>query len=392
MDFARGEVAVLDALRHVVFINRLAEVFAVVGIDLQVGGCLLGFLGDFDFARRGGEANLHGVRVAREHLRPFAPCGAMALINDDVAEIIFGIERGQEIGRAVLGVHVERLVSSDVNPGVAGMIQAVRLAINLGGFRAEHILQRAESLAAKLVAVADEQRAAKLAGVGDAFEQMDGDKSFASARGQREQGALFAARDLLQHGADGGVLIVAPRGLAAGVANEQRFGDGRIEFEASGNFVTRPQFSGRWKFRERLGRGGLAGERIKFDKEVAVAGKDERDIHPFARAVEFALFKSMTGRQIFGLRLNERDGHRLRPGIYHDAQRVINAPLRPFARLAVNDFDCAGGFLAPNQILSPATAMDGGINQFGARVRFTERHEGESSARGRGCKAGSCQR
>jgi hypothetical protein len=46
----------------------------------------------------------------------------MALVNDDVAEIIFGIEGREKIRRAVFGVHVERLIRGDVNPRVAGVI------------------------------------------------------------------------------------------------------------------------------------------------------------------------------------------------------------------------------------------------------------------------------
>src|SRR5437667_1540197 len=98
------------------------SMFEIVGADLQVGGDFLGSLGDLNFARRGSQANLHGVGISGEDLRPFAPRGAVALVNDDVAEIIFGIERGEEIGCAVFAVHVEGLIRGDVDARVAGVV------------------------------------------------------------------------------------------------------------------------------------------------------------------------------------------------------------------------------------------------------------------------------
>ena len=70
--------------------------------------------------------------------------------------------------------------------GRCGRGLAVRLAINFRGFRAEYILQRAQALAAKFIAVADKQRASQLAGVGDAFEQVDGDECLARTSGERQ--------------------------------------------------------------------------------------------------------------------------------------------------------------------------------------------------------------
>jgi len=56
----------------------------------------------------------------------------------------------------------------------------------------------------------------------------------------------------------------------------------------------------------------------------------------------------VTGRQIVRLGFNERHRYRLRFRVDRNAQRVVNAPFRPFARLAVNDFDCARRFLTPD--------------------------------------------
>ena len=211
---------------------------------------------NFELARRGGQADLDGVGVAGQHLRPLAPGRAVALVDDDVAEVVLGVVRGQEVGRAVVGVHVEGLVGGDVDAGVLGVVGAVRLRIDLGGVGAEDVLERAQALAAQLVAVADEQGAAQLAGVGDALEQVDGDEGLARAGGQREQGALglaglLAPGDLLQHGADGGVLVVAARGFAAGVAREQRLGRGSVQGEAHRLLVARAQVGGRGELGQR---------------------------------------------------------------------------------------------------------------------------------------------
>ena len=57
-----------------------------------------------------------------------------------------------------------------------------RLPVDLGGVGAEDVLEGAEALGAEFVAVADEQGAAELAGVGDALEQVDGDEGLARSR------------------------------------------------------------------------------------------------------------------------------------------------------------------------------------------------------------------
>jgi len=84
-------------------------------------------------------------------------------------------------------------------------------------------LKRAAGLLAQLIAVADKQRLDWLAGVGDASQQIDDDERLARAGRKREQGAWrlalhLAAGDLLEHGADRSVLIVAASRLATLIA------------------------------------------------------------------------------------------------------------------------------------------------------------------------------
>jgi len=128
-----------------------------------------------------------------------------------------------------------------------------------------------------------------------------------------------------------------------------------------------------------VGRSRFAGERIELNKQMSVAGKDERNIQPFAGGVEFALFQSVTGRKIFRLGFDEGNGDGLGLGINRNAERVINPPSRPLARFAVNDFYRARRFLAPNQIFRPAASVNGRVNQFGASVGFAEWHGFEIS-------------
>src|SRR6185437_9021026 len=78
---------------------------------------------------------------------------------------------------------------------------------------AEGVVEGGRGLTAQLLAVHHEQRLAQLAGFGDALEKGGGNEGLASPGGRREQRprrrALFAALgQLLQHGADGGILVV----------------------------------------------------------------------------------------------------------------------------------------------------------------------------------------
>jgi hypothetical protein len=52
--------------------------------------------------------------------------------------------------------------------------------------------------------------------------------------------------------------------------------------------------------------------------------------------------------------------------------RVGGLPSGP----AIGDLDGAGGLLAADQVLRPATRVQGWIDQLGPDVRFPERHAG----------------
>ena len=96
-DLHRGKIAVLHGLGDGVLVDGLAEVVAVVGGDAQVVALVdIKRVAGVDVARRGGEADLHGVGVALEHFAPLAPGGAVALVDDDVAEVVLGVVLGEE--------------------------------------------------------------------------------------------------------------------------------------------------------------------------------------------------------------------------------------------------------------------------------------------------------
>lgn len=80
------------------FVNGLAEVLFVVRADARVVLRLLRVLLDLQLTRGRGEPDLNGVPVALQHFVPLAPCGAMALVDDDMAEAVRRIVLQQEGG------------------------------------------------------------------------------------------------------------------------------------------------------------------------------------------------------------------------------------------------------------------------------------------------------
>src|SRR2546422_5747128 len=74
------------------------------------------------------------------------------------------------------------------------------------------------------------------------------------------------------------------------------------------------------------------------------------------------------------LGLDERDGDGLCLRVDLDAQGVIHPAFGLLAWLAVDYIDSPGGFLTPNQVLSPTSGVDGRVNQLCASVRFIQRH------------------
>lgn len=88
---------------------------------------------------------------------------------------------GEEVGLRCVAIHVERLVGGHDDPGVLLRV-APRHSSRVA---AKDVLKGAKGLGAQLVTVADEQRAAELARIRNAAQQVDRDEGLARAGGQR---------------------------------------------------------------------------------------------------------------------------------------------------------------------------------------------------------------
>ncbi len=162
----------------------------------------------------------------------------MALVYDYVAEVVLRVVGDEEARVGVVRGDVEGLVGGDEDAGVLLRVGGV----DCGGVGAELVVESGEGLAAEFVAIAHEEGAPKLAGVGDAPEELDRDAGLAGAGGEGEEDARRPAlsgraRDLLEGEADGGVLVVAAAALAARVAGEEGAGWGVVEREADACLV-----------------------------------------------------------------------------------------------------------------------------------------------------------
>jgi len=54
----------------------------------------------------------------QKHLRPLPPRGAVALVDDNVREVMFGVVRRQKVRRRFFVVYVECLVGGDQDAGI----------------------------------------------------------------------------------------------------------------------------------------------------------------------------------------------------------------------------------------------------------------------------------
>src|SRR5690242_3691610 len=105
-NFAGRKVAVIDPLADVVGVYRLTEVGDIVRRDFGIGACFGAVLCRrvYQLPWRGCEADVCRLRIAGQDLRPFVPCRAMALIDDDVAEGVLWIVGREEGGVGLVGV------------------------------------------------------------------------------------------------------------------------------------------------------------------------------------------------------------------------------------------------------------------------------------------------
>ena len=226
----------------------------------------------------------------------------MTLVYHDMREVILGIEGSEETGVAIFGVDAERLVCRNVNAGVLGVVRAVGSTKHLGGIGPEDILKCSERLGPKLIPVANEKCAFELPGVGGALQEINGDERLAGAGGQGEQSALrlfgkSAPRELLEDGADSGILVVAPRSFAARVGLKERLCLRRGQGEAHLLLIAGAKFCRGGKLGQEAWGGGYARQIVELDKHVPVGGEYKRHVQSLARGISLGLVKSMAWRQ-----------------------------------------------------------------------------------------------
>ena len=283
----------------------------------------------------------------------------MALVDDNMGEIIFGIVGGQKIRVAVFAFDTEGLVRGDMNAGVFCVVGTVRLAIYLGCIGAEDILKGLDGLGAEFVPVTDEEGAGEPPGIGYSLKQIDGDESLTGTRGKGQESApgfplAFALRDLFHDGADRCILIITPGAFAARISMQERSGGLGIKGVAHSLFITSAKFSRGGKLIYRFWGRGQAGKAVKLDELVAVGRKNEPDIVPSAFSVPFGLIETMTWGEGFSLCLYQRQSHGLRIDVDLDPQDVIDLAPRTAPGLAAYDLDGPRRFFAADKVLRPS--------------------------------------
>ena len=298
----------------------------------------------------------------------------MALVDDDVAEVVLGVVASEERGVAVV-VDAERLVGGDDHAGVLFGVAGG----GFGGVGREVGGERAERLRAEFVAVAEEECAAQLPGFGEGAEDADGDPGFARAGGEREQDAVSAASDRFESGAAGGALVVA-RALA-GVSPE-RFGVIGEQIErgdlAVGAEPAVAQFfpGGEFVERQRAARGVAA--HVALVELLPVGREGER--HVVQAGVALGLLQPLIRRGVFGFGFNDSD--RLQRALRADVEQVVGAPPGAADVLGAEAQEGAGRLFAANPVFGPGSLAQSGIDQPGAGVGLVERHarQGRASA------------
>ena len=269
-------------------------------------------------ARRGGETQLHG---RGEVLEDAAPGGfvvgatAMTLIDHDEVKKV-----GRVLPKPGGGLAIQRrpthegLEDCDEHAGVGGhpafLAQVIgfdpRQGVLLKGGKGGEVF---EGLISEVVAVGQKQDAGPAVGFAGEIpaggkqlpEDLEGDRGFAGAGGQRQQDAVLAGGDRLQHPLHGDLLVEADLPAAALVG----VGDG-------GEAITPGVLFGEGARPQLLGRGEAVGlpllARIHVDRvdALAVAGVGEAQLE--LGGVLLGLTHAFGERQPIGLGFHHRQG------------------------------------------------------------------------------------
>ena len=111
-------------------------------------------------------------------------------------------------------------------------------------------------------------------------------------------------------------------------------------------------------------------ESVELDELVPVGREDEGDVQSLAMGIALGLVEPMPRWERVLFRFNERHSDRLCVRMDLHAEHVVDLAPRAAAGLGGDDFDAAGGFLTANQILRPATSVDGRVDELRSRVRL----------------------
>ena len=217
LDPERRQEAVVDAVLQRIDVDRLAEVGVGVHVLVALG--------------RGGQAELHGGGEVVEDAAPGALVvgpAAMALVDDDEVEEVRRILAEVGAGLAVLrrAAH-EGLEDREEQAAVLGHLALLPDVLRrdphhgILGEGGEGVIR----LVGEDVAVGEEEDARAAvrfaaqvpAAVEELPADLEGDEGLARAGGQRQQDAVAAGGDGLQHAVDGDVLVVAALEIPAPV-------------------------------------------------------------------------------------------------------------------------------------------------------------------------------
>ena len=103
---------------------------------------------------------------------------------------------------------------------------------------------------------------------------------------------------------------------------------------------------------------------------MAVRRGDKWDVQTLAGEVAFRLLEPVGGMLVLALGLEDGDRDRLSAWSWPDAQRVVRAPDGRATRAPIDDLDGPERLLAPDQVLGPASGVEGRVDQLDARLRL----------------------
>jgi hypothetical protein len=232
------------------------------------------------------------------------------------------------------------------------------------------VLEGGQALVAELLAVAQEEGALELAGVGNAAQEVDRDERLARAGREAEQGARLPAGELLEDRADRGVLVVAPGSLAPLVRSDERSCRRGGEVDPDGVLVGGAEVCGRREFGHRAGHGSGRGAAVVVERPlVAIRGDHERDVQSLRRSpVGLRLVEAVRRGLVLALRLQDGNRHGLGVRGDLDPECVVRPAVGLATGLAIDDLDRTEGFLAADQVLGPAPGMQRRVDQLGPRL------------------------